>query len=112
MLTIGERMVNEPLNNTSLYLTFREYSFKCSVNKSYGKDQPIGFTFEFEDGSSLYYNRTDKTITRIKDFGQAHTFTAENANYLFENRLKRIMMSAKNKYIAKGKNANYDNYSR
>ena len=112
MLTIGERIVNEPLNNTCLYMNYKDFYFRCKVDKGYGTEQPLGFVFEFEDESSLYYNNSQHTITKIKEYGQAERFTLEDADYLYANRLKRIMMNSKNKYIAKGKNADYDNYSK
>lgn len=112
MLTIGERLINEPLNNTSLAMNYNKFYFTCKVDKSYGEDQPIAFIFEFEDGSSIYYNRTEDTITPLKQYGDALKFKIEDAHAVYEKRLKRLMLQSKNKYIAKGRYADYDNYSR
>lgn len=89
------RMVNEPLGITSLNSSYEGFKFKCDLCKNYSNERNLIFKFTFSDGSCLIYNRTNQTINRIKDYGQANKFTLEHANSIYQNRLKRIMFNSR-----------------
>lgn len=110
MLTIGERMVNEPLNYTSISMDYLNFHFTCKLEKGYGSNLSINYRFIFSDGSEALYNKSSETLIKTKNYGQSSKFELEDAQFLFANRLKRIMMySNQQGYIAKGRYADYDN---
>lgn len=110
MLTIGERVVNEPLNYTSISMTYRDFQFTCKLEKGYGSNLCILYRFIFSDGSEALYNKTSETLTKTKNYGQASNFGLETAQFLFANTLKRIMMCSNQQgYSARGRYADYDN---